>query len=414
MSGIEDLLLGDAASSELFGHTTYALHGPQGAISKLGAGTARLLGRDEAGLIGLCWSDPQLGAMLPGGRPLSAERDPGVVATMVGSGELETVSFVRPDGSRVWVSIRAALVRVRSGDSVVSSLTDVTELVEALEARTRLATIVEATSDVIGSFRADGSCTWLNPSAERTLGVCADEFDLFDSLGDTAREFRADVLGAVHQFGRWSGELVIRTPRRPDRTGRDIHLAANVISDFDGDGRRSGWTLVGHDFTEHKAMQAVLAHKATHDTLTSLPNRALLNETMAARARSGVATTIVFVDLDGFKQLNDTFGHEFGDDALVDVARRIAAAVGPNGFAARFGGDEFVIIPDPAWDDPVAELDQRVFTEPFTVGPIILDITGRMGIATAEPGESSLALIARADREMYRAKRTRRSDDVAR
>ncbi len=291
--------------------------------------------------------------------------------------------------------------------------------VEVSQVRARLASIVEATSDLIGSFILDGSCRWLNPSAEAVLGMTSVNFNLFDAMGEGAESFRRHLITALIDHGRWVGEIEIRIADRNDQSGdrssdrREIHLAANVIADRDSDERVTGWTLVGHDFTEYKALQATLAHKASHDTLTGLPNRALLNDRLAEAAVSGTDTTVVFVDLDDFKALNDTFGHEFGDDALIDVASRIAAAVRHGGFAARFGGDEFVVLPDPSWEDPVAELERLVFAEPFTIGPIIIDISGRMGIATASPGESASVVIARADREMYRAKRRRRSDRLA-
>jgi diguanylate cyclase (GGDEF)-like protein len=301
---------------------------------------------------------------------------------------------------------------LRGGKAVVSALTDVTELVLALEERTRLASIVEATSDLIGSFGLDGSCSWLNVSAERTLGLVAREFDLYAALGRSAEMFRRDVVPAVLESGRWTGDLVMRiTPATAETPPSDIHLATNVIADRDADGVPIGFTIVGHDVTEQRSLQATLAHKATHDTLTGLPNRSLLSERMAEQIRAGTGLTVLFVDLDGFKQLNDTFGHEFGDDALIDVAHRIRDAVRDGGFAARFGGDEFVVLPDPTWINPLAELQKRVFDEPFTVGPIILDITGRIGMATAAPGETGMDLIARADREMYRAKSARRSTD---
>lgn len=287
------------------------------------------------------------------------------------------------------------------------SATDAAEMIEVLAERRRLASIVEATTDLIGSFRLDGTCRWLNPSARRALAVEAQDFDLFAALGDSVGRFRSEVLPALVEHGAWVGELLV-TDRARDHV---IHLAANVIADRDLDGGINGWTLVGHDLTEYKVLHATLAHKATHDSLTGLANRALLAERLAAHMATGAETTVLFVDLDGFKQLNDTFGHEFGDDALIQVASRIAAAVESGGFAARYGGDEFVVLPDPAWADPVAELEERVFVKPFTVGPIIIDISGRIGTASSEPGESGQSLISRADREMYRAKHTRRRDD---
>lgn len=408
---LDDQGFDEAPLSLFFGHATYALHRRDGAIWRAGSGMARLLGRSIGELGGMHWSDSALGATLPGGQPLTADRDPVEEAARSGMAELETVRFTRPDGSHVWVSIRSTLTPFRGGKAVVSALTDVTELVLALEERTRLASIVDATSDVIGSFDLDGACRWLNASGQRILGVEAAGFDLHLALGASADDFDEHVVPVVLATGRWAGELVLRTVADGPNAIDEIHLVANVIADRDGDGTTTGWTIVGHDFTEHREMQATLAHKATHDTLTGLPNRALLTERMSEQARQGIATTVVFIDLDGFKQLNDTFGHEFGDDALVDVARRIEAAVRGGGFAARFGGDEFVVLPDPTWQNPLAELDKRIFAEPFTVGPIILDITGRMGMATAEPGESGIALIARADREMYRAKFSRRATD---
>ncbi|HEY2636190.1 MAG TPA: diguanylate cyclase, partial [Solirubrobacteraceae bacterium] len=163
---------------------------------------------------------------------------------------------------------------------------------------------------------------------------------------------------------------------------------------------------------ERKRAEAELAHLALHDPLTGLPNRALLLDRLAlalARTRRQPAmVAVLFLDLDGFKDVNDTFGHDAGDEALALVAARLVEAVRPTDTVARFGGDEFVILLDDVDGSAhAARVADRVIAElarPFAVtgGETLLGAS--VGAAVATLGEDPEAVVRRADSAMYRAK----------
>ena len=157
-----------------------------------------------------------------------------------------------------------------------------------------------------------------------------------------------------------------------------------------------------------------LQHSAFHDPLTGLPNRALLQQRLehaalrARRSRANVA--ILFVDLDRFKQVNDTFGHQVGDQLLVAVAHRLLTLVRAGDTLARFSGDEFVFLCEDVRSEADAQLlASRIddaFAEPFALPKMQLTVTASVGLAFAGPGQSvSDELLANADIAMYQAKR---------
>jgi diguanylate cyclase (GGDEF)-like protein len=156
-----------------------------------------------------------------------------------------------------------------------------------------------------------------------------------------------------------------------------------------------------------------LAHQALHDPLTGLPNRTLLYEraTHALRSagRGGGSIALLFVDLDGFKAVNDTFGHEAGDLLLVDVAERLTEELRPSDTAARLGGDEFIVLCEQMSEperDAVAVARRLLASlrRPFALAGGQVTISASIGIAVATTGEAPDALVSRADSAMYRAK----------
>ncbi|WP_190256067.1 diguanylate cyclase domain-containing protein, partial [Dactylosporangium sucinum] len=144
--------------------------------------------------------------------------------------------------------------------------------------------------------------------------------------------------------------------------------------------------------------QRLLHEQATHDTLTGLPNRALFNATLES------ARTAVLVDLDDFKAVNDTLGHPVGDALLVEVGRRLTAAVRSEDLVARLGGDEFAVLLPDAECDGVAERILAALAEPVRVHGRVLTAGASVGVAVREPGEDAHALLRHADIAMYAAK----------
>jgi len=154
--------------------------------------------------------------------------------------------------------------------------------------------------------------------------------------------------------------------------------------------------------------------QALHDVLTELPNRALFhdraNQALRAAERTGRQPEVLVLDLDGFKDVNDTFGHEYGDRLLVAVAKRVASMVRAQDTVARFGGDEFGVLLVDADADSGEQTAQRIIAAlnmPFVVDDVTLDLEVSIGIARAEPGQDVLSLIRHADTAMYAAKEQR-------
>jgi diguanylate cyclase (GGDEF)-like protein/PAS domain S-box-containing protein len=155
-----------------------------------------------------------------------------------------------------------------------------------------------------------------------------------------------------------------------------------------------------------------LAHQAQHDALTGLPNRTMLIERLSASldgpAPAGTGLLVVFLDLDRLKIVNDSLGHEVGDELLVTIAQRLRAAVPASDVVARFGGDEFVVLtprtdaPDQAAD--VAELVLAVIAEPVVLDSRLITPSGSVGVVLARPGDNATDVLRDADIAMYRAK----------
>ena len=160
-----------------------------------------------------------------------------------------------------------------------------------------------------------------------------------------------------------------------------------------------------------RGLGKVLAHQALHDPLTGLPNRTFLcrrlDHELAALDTPGRCVTLMILDLDGFKEVNDTLGHSIGDQVLVQIARRVASSVRHVDAVARLGGDEFAVLLASTPGDHEATLARRVLAAlelPVTVKTTTVAVAASIGIATAELGETADELLRNADLAMYTAK----------
>jgi diguanylate cyclase (GGDEF)-like protein len=165
------------------------------------------------------------------------------------------------------------------------------------------------------------------------------------------------------------------------------------------------------DITARKQLEAELAHQALHDSLTGLPNRALLNDrliqALARSGRRGTHVGVLLVDIDNFKMTNDTFGHEAGDDLLRHAATQTLGAARQEDTVARFGGDEFVVVCDSVSALEVEQIAVRILEavrQPFHVGSHEVELNGSIGVAMAEQAATPATLLRDADTAMCRAK----------
>ncbi|MCI2238174.1 EAL domain-containing protein [Kineococcus sp. TRM81007] len=235
----------------------------------------------------------------------------------------------------------------------------------------------------------------------------------------------AALRAAVEDGREWSGVLL--NHRGPGRTPwwNEIQLAPVR----DADGRVVRYVGLQNDVTERVEAQRALeverdrtrAHLrriedlARTDALTGLPNRRLLADRVAGALAAGDEVALLLCDLDGFKAINDRFGHGAGDDLLVAVAGRLRDALPPGGLAARLGGDEFIVAltappgrPAPATAQEVAARLARSVADPIALGGVEVSIRVSVGVATAAAGDGVEDLLHRADEAMHERKRARR------
>jgi diguanylate cyclase (GGDEF)-like protein/PAS domain S-box-containing protein len=330
----------------------------------------------------------------------------------------EQFRMVTASGEVRWVSVHAtSAVDDRTGEltGFIGSMEDITPLVNAQEEMERLVGIVESTSDMVGVADAEtGRLQYLNRSARELLGYeHADlgELTALDLYADSAKGmWNNTIMPALLAGGTWNGELSMVTA-----DGRMLEVWQTIAAKRRSDGQMAQISSVGRDVTERRRLEAALAHQATHDALTGLPNRAfLLDQLGPALTRApnhGVVVAVLFFDLDHFKAVNDTFGHDAGDDLLVAVAARIEQVLRPDDVLVRVSGDEFAVLCKGVVDAHHAvAVAQRVLSmieaQPFALGKGEIDITASAGIALSSGGEDANpeAILRDADAAMYRAK----------
>ena len=196
--------------------------------------------------------------------------------------------------------------------------------------------------------------------------------------------------------------------RRCDGTPIDVEIRGHRLPFRDED----AILVLANDITDRKKYEAQLTHQALHDDLTGLANRALLHDRLEqALARSGRSddqVAVLFLDLDRFKVINDSLGHGAGDELLVSAAERIVGALRPGDTAARFGGDEFVVLCEdvrgPSEATAIAERLVAMLSQPFMVHGQEVVLTASAGVVLAEASQSAVTLLRDADAAMYRAK----------
>jgi len=257
---------------------------------------------------------------------------------------------------------------------------------------------------------AQGPCVESYLSGEPVTVPSLAEDDRFSTFGPAAL---AAGLVAVFAFPLHHGERrfgaldLYRSTEGPmDPAGM---AAAQTMSNV-----VSAYLINAHARQRDAAHALEMQHVSTHDALTGLPNKVLLRERIehaARRAlRSKAPAAVVFIDLDDFKQVNDTHGHLMGDQVLRAVADRLRAAVRPGDTLARIYGDEFVLLCEDLQDGDdvrtVVERVKRAFDAPFAVGDSLMSVAASVGTASSGAGtEISEELVSAADRAMYSAKR---------
>jgi len=220
--------------------------------------------------------------------------------------------------------------------------------------------------------------------------------------------FYRQIWATLRSTGRWTGEIWNRR-----KNGEIFPEILSISAICDDNGRVSQYVAVFHDITEMKRQEERIKHQAYHDALTGLPNRLLAKDrievSLAHVKRGGTKLAVLFLDLDNFKNVNDSLGHDWGDRLLLQVANRLVAQVREEDTVARLGGDEFLILVAAIGSEVMAvDLCHRLlqsFASPFNVDDTDLFITASIGVAFfPEDGRDAGALTKNADIAMYQAK----------
>jgi diguanylate cyclase (GGDEF)-like protein/PAS domain S-box-containing protein len=306
---------------------------------------------------------------------------------------------------------------VRQGIMLLDNITLAQELAQK---ENHFRSLVQGSSDVIMIAAPSGILRYVSPAAAGVYGRSAE-----DLVGtELAALIHPEDLGSVvHEVRRFLAASHIDEPttriecRFRSGTGRWLNVESTVNR------HEGGLIFNSRDVTERVRLQAQLQHNAEHDPLTDLPNRALftkrVQQALSGRRASdrGPAlrnTAVLFIDLDGFKAVNDTIGHQAGDELLVQAARRLQDAVRQGDTAARLGGDEFaaLIVGDgnrdrAARERHIVELADRLrvtLSQPYDIDGNDVRVAASIGVAFAEPGLGAGELLRNADLAMYRAK----------
>src|ERR1700674_3464954 len=290
--------------------------------------------------------------------------------------------------------------------------------------------VANVTLDSIGEavLRTDvqGKVTYLNRKAEEMTGWRREEargrpmpdvLRLIESVGGPAV---GDALGIALQEDQATKEtadctncILVR------RDGFECGIERKVTPIQDQDGTVTGAVVAFHDVSVAQAKSLEMSHLAQHDALTDLPNRVLFNDRLtqaiALAERQGKQLAVMFVDLDHFKRVNDSLGHDVGDKLLQSVAGRLKACVRRSDTVSRLGGDEFVVLlsqVEHADDAAIsARKTLRALTAPHTIDNKSLDINVSIGVSTyPSDGQDAESLINRADNAMYEAKQRGRNN----
>ncbi|WP_409059844.1 putative bifunctional diguanylate cyclase/phosphodiesterase [Streptomyces sp. SYP-A7185] len=301
---------------------------------------------------------------------------------------------------------------VRQGIMLLDNITLTQELAQK---ENHFRSLVQGSSDVIMIAAPNGILHYVSPAASGVYGREADE--LVGS--ELASLMHPEDLGrVVHEVRRFLTANPVEEPttriecRFKSGDGDWLNVESTVNR------HQGGLIFNSRDVTERVRLQAQLQHNAEHDPLTDLPNRALftrrVSQALTGRRVTDRGTAVLFIDLDGFKAVNDTIGHQAGDELLIQAARRLQEAVRSGDCAARLGGDEFaaLIVGDGTRDQTareqhIYELADRLritLSQPYAIDGNDVRVAASIGVAFAEPGVGAGELLRNADLAMYRAK----------
>ncbi|MCP5180286.1 MAG: EAL domain-containing protein [Pseudomonadales bacterium] len=365
-------------------------------------------------------------ALLPSAQrsaPVSQSEDPGVLrlvtVLLVTLTPLlvvlrELISSAAPNWTTVTAALSISAITMMLVVMRMWALVSRTQQLESARGTERLSTLIHHSSDAILLLDTRGCITFTSPAWALLWGFSAQEsagHSIYSFLDDDSIEAMRNQLGMAYA----NDHLAAAVP-----VDGLLRAANGALRDFEGTARNlvtddnvRAMVLTLRDTTERRQLESQLARRAFHDDLTGLANRALLadriEQALLRRVRQPqLSVAVLFLDLDDFKAVNDGAGHATGDKLLIEVARRLRAAVRPMDTVARLGGDEFAILMEGPWNEAeVRDSAQRVLSkleEIVTIGELQLNIPASIGMVIAAPDDNVESLLRHADLAMYDAK----------
>lgn len=317
-------------------------------------------------------------------------------------------------GKRLIIEIYVTKINLGTGETILASINDITSIVKGQEMIEKLSAAVKQSPASVVITDKDGIIEYVNPKFTERTG-----YDLDEAIGKSphilksgkhTNAFYTDLWKTITSGQDWHGEIC-----NINKAG-DLFWESVSISPIVNDkGDHTNYVAVKEDITERKIQEEKIEYLALHDVLTDLPNRSLFMnrlETAVERAkRSNHLVALMFIDLDGFKSVNDTYGHKCGDEVLIATAERILNCHRAVDTTARIGGDEFVTILEDIKDrDSVATIAKRIvktLSDPFECDGNICKIGCSIGISIFPDDATDIeTLINTADTAMYEIKNT--------
>ncbi|MCW2286434.1 diguanylate cyclase (GGDEF)-like protein/PAS domain S-box-containing protein [Rhodoblastus acidophilus] len=387
-----------------------------GKFTRVNSRMCKMLGRSEAELLTLGPHDLQ--------HPEDASRTmPEFIQAMIETGRWEgETRHLLPDGRTMWAMISATVTARDNSGAPLRSIGIAIDVTETRRADEELRAYAEALRlgqmvGRIGTVRRDlvKGVIYVEPAMREIMGLPEGEGPIPTSvwLERVLPEDRRRVMELMRCAYRDNApEISLDYRTRCPRTGKLRYIELRARYQFGPEGKAVASTGVAIDVTERKEVEQRLAHAAHHDSLTNLPNRTLfrlrLDEALA-RARRGISFALLCLDLDRFKEVNDTLGHPVGDRLLVAAAARLKAELRETDTLARLGGDEFAIIQSfllqPQEAAALARRLIEALSRPFTIDGQHVVVGVSIGIVLApQDGGESEGLLSAADMALYRAK----------
>lgn len=325
------------------------------------------------------------------------------------------MEFTHPDGTDRVIRVSCHPIENEFGKVVTINgiVEDVSEEKSTQEQLRLAGKVLTKTQDGIVITDRNMQIVDVNPACLQTSGYSREEVlgstpSMFSS-GKHTPEFYTKMRLVLNKTGHWEGEIWNRK-----KTGAIYTEWLSIEAVNDEAGKVQNYIGIFHDISYLKERENELRHIAFHDVLTGLPNRLVLSDRMQQALlqsnRTGDRIAVCYLDLDGFKPINDTYGHDIGDKVLVEVGRRLKETVRSNDTVARIGGDEFVLLVQNIRDtDELGGLMERilrVITKPYIMPNTTVKVTASIGVATQKSQLSDAeTLLSNADKAMYNAKK---------